>query len=38
MSRTEAGLQNAVTTKPYVEMNRMSNQKKAEFVGEIFYM
>jgi hypothetical protein len=38
MSRTRAGLQSAVTTKPYVEMSHMSNQWKAEFVDDIFYM
>jgi hypothetical protein len=38
MFRTEAELQNAVTTKPYVEMSCMSNQPKAEFVGDIFHM
>jgi hypothetical protein len=36
MSRTKAGLQIAVTTKPYIKMSRMSNQQKAEFVGDIF--
>jgi hypothetical protein len=36
--RTEAELQNAVTTKPYVERGRMSNQQKAEFIGDIFHM
>jgi hypothetical protein len=36
VSRTKAGLQNVVTTKPYVEMSHMSNQRKAEFVGDIF--
>jgi hypothetical protein len=36
--RTEAELQNAVTTKPYVERGRMSNQKKADFIGDIFCM
>jgi hypothetical protein len=34
MSTTKAGLQNAVTTEPLVEMSHMSNQQKAEFVGE----
>jgi hypothetical protein len=29
---------NAVTTEPYAEMSRMSNQRKAEFVGDIFCM
>jgi hypothetical protein len=36
VSKTEAGLQNAVTTKLYVEMSRMSKQRKAEFVSDIF--
>jgi hypothetical protein len=36
--RTEAEIQNAVTTKPYVEMSHMSNQRKDEFVGDIFHM
>jgi hypothetical protein len=36
--RTKAGVQNAVTTEPYIEMSRMRNQWKAEFVGDIFYM
>jgi hypothetical protein len=38
VSRTEAGLQIAVATKPYVEMSHMSNQKKSEFVSNIFCM
>jgi hypothetical protein len=38
VSRTEAGLQIAVTTKPYAEMSRISNQRKAEFVGDLFCM
>jgi hypothetical protein len=38
VSRSEAGLQNAVTIKPYVEMSHMSNQQKAKFVGDIFRM
>jgi hypothetical protein len=36
MSRTEAGIQNAVMTKPYVKMSHMSNQHKDEFVSDIF--
>jgi hypothetical protein len=36
LSRTEAELQNAVATKPYVETSCMSSQQKAEFIGEIF--
>jgi hypothetical protein len=38
MSRTEAVLQIAVTTKPYAEMSHMSNQRKNEFVSDIFCM
>jgi hypothetical protein len=38
VSRTEAGLQIAVTTNPYAEMSRMSNQRKYEFVSDIFHM
>jgi hypothetical protein len=38
VSRTKEGFQNAVTTEPFVEMSRMSNQQKAEFVGDIFHM
>jgi hypothetical protein len=38
VSRTKVGLQNAVTTEPYIKMSRMSNQRKAEFVGDIFHM
>jgi hypothetical protein len=37
VSRTKARLQNVVTTKPPVEMSRMSNQQKVEFVGNIFH-
>jgi hypothetical protein len=36
LSRTETEFQSTVTTKRYVEMCRMSNQQKAEFVGDIF--
>jgi hypothetical protein len=36
--RTRVGLQNAVTTEPYVEMSRMSNQRKAEFIDDTFSM
>jgi hypothetical protein len=36
LSRTRAVLQNAVTTKPYAEMSHMSNQRKDEFVSDIF--
>jgi hypothetical protein len=38
VSKTKAGLQNAITTEPYIEMSRMSNQWKAKFVGDIFCM
>jgi hypothetical protein len=38
VSRTEAGLEIAVTTKPYAKMSRMSNQQKAEFISDIFHM
>jgi hypothetical protein len=38
VSRAEAGIQNAVPTKPHVKMSRMSNQQKAEFVSDIFCM
>jgi hypothetical protein len=38
VSRTKAGLQNAITTEPYIKMSRMSNQWKDEFVGDIFHM
>jgi hypothetical protein len=36
LSRTEIEIQSTVATKPYVKMSRMSNQQKAEFVGDIF--
>jgi hypothetical protein len=38
VSKTKAGHQNAVTTEPYIEMSCMSNQRKAEFIGDIFCM
>jgi hypothetical protein len=38
VSRTEAGLQIAVMTKPYVEMSHLSSQQKDEFIGDIFHM
>jgi hypothetical protein len=38
MSKTEAGFQNVVTTKPYGEIGHMSNQQKSEFVGDIFHI
>jgi hypothetical protein len=34
--RTRAGHQNALTTEPYAKMSPMSNQQKAEFVGDTF--
>jgi hypothetical protein len=37
VSRTKAALQNAVTTKLYVDMSHMSNQQKPEFIGDIFW-
>jgi hypothetical protein len=36
LSKTEAGFQNAVATKPYSETGYMSTQQKAEFIGHIF--
>jgi hypothetical protein len=36
VSRTEAELQNAVTTKPYVKMGCISNLRKSDFVSNIF--
>jgi hypothetical protein len=36
LSRTEVGHQNAIAAKQYVETGHMSNQQKAEFVGDIF--
>jgi hypothetical protein len=36
LSRTKTGHQNAIATKSYVEMGRLSNKQKAEFVGNIF--
>jgi hypothetical protein len=38
LSRTEVGHQNAIAAKQYVETGHMSNQQKAEFVGDIFCM
>jgi hypothetical protein len=38
MSKTKAGIQHAVTTEPYIEMSHMSNQRKSEFIGDIFRM
>jgi hypothetical protein len=36
LSRTEAGIQIALASKPYVKTGRVSNQQKAEFGGDIF--
>jgi Na+/melibiose symporter-like transporter len=36
VSRTKAGIQIAVTTKPYIEMSCMSNQRKDEFIVTLF--
>jgi hypothetical protein len=38
MSSTEAGIQNAVAAKPYAKTGRVSNQKKAEFLGNIVHI
>jgi hypothetical protein len=38
VSRIKAGLQNTVMTEPYIEMSCMSNQQKAEVIGDIFHM
>jgi hypothetical protein len=38
LSRAEAGIQNTVATKPYVKMGHMSNQQKAEFIGDVFHI
>ena len=38
LSRTDAEIQNAVMTKPYVKTGHMSNQKKSEFVGDMFHI
>jgi hypothetical protein len=38
LSRIETELQHDVATKPYVEMGRMSNQQKADFVCHVFHM
>jgi hypothetical protein len=38
VSRTRAGLQILVTTEPYIKISRISNQRKAEFIGNIFCM
>ncbi len=34
--RTETEIQSTVETEPYVKTSCISNQKKAEFVGDIF--
>jgi hypothetical protein len=36
LCRTETEIQSTVATKPYVKTSRMSNQRKAEFVGDVF--
>jgi hypothetical protein len=36
--RTKVGLQNAITTEPYIEMSHMSNQRKAEFIEATFFV
>jgi hypothetical protein len=36
LSRIETDLQSTVAIKPYVETSHMSNQQKAEFIGDIF--
>jgi hypothetical protein len=36
LSRSEAGLQNTIATKPYGKTGHMSNQQKSEFIGNIF--
>jgi hypothetical protein len=38
LPRTGTWIQNAIATKPYVKTGRMSNQKKAEFVDDIFHI
>jgi hypothetical protein len=38
LSRIEAGFQNTVAAKPYAEMGRMSNQQKAELIGDIVHI
>jgi hypothetical protein len=38
VSRTEVGLQIAITTKPYAKMSHTSNQQKAEFISDISLM
>jgi hypothetical protein len=38
MSRTKAELQNAVMTEPYIDISHVSDQWKAEFIGDIFRM
>jgi hypothetical protein len=36
LSRTETEIQSTVATKPYVKTSGISNQQKAEFVGDVF--
>jgi hypothetical protein len=38
LPRTGTWIQNAIATKLYVKTGRMSNQKKAEFVDDIFHI
>jgi hypothetical protein len=38
MFRTRVRLQNAITMEPYAEMSHMSNQRKAEIIGDLFRM
>jgi hypothetical protein len=38
LSRTEIDIQSTVATKPYVATSHMSNQQKAEFVGNVFHI
>jgi hypothetical protein len=38
LSSTETWFQNSVVTKPYVETSHMNNQKKTEFIDDIFHM
>jgi hypothetical protein len=35
---TVTGLQKSIATKPYAEMSYISNQKKVEFVGDVFHI
>jgi hypothetical protein len=38
LSRTVVEFQSTVATKLYVETSHMSNQQKAKFVGDVFYI